>query len=260
VLDWWFPQVQACLRGKLHAVVLFGSVTLDDFCPGWSDVDVCVVVNQPVSETEGKALGEIHDRMRDLFIRTHRAGWASGQAIGGYYIPRELVTDSDRKMPCYTAGGTTRRWAQDNPVSPFDRYMLAHFGSIIAGEDTKFAPPSDESLVTQARADIAQLRESDPAKQSSIWLCGMFHWLARSLVFWREGTMISKSAALKRGIDTNSKYADAFLLALEIRQRGSAAAAAQHEILLQNFEKHALPCADELESLIEQTVLGRRLS
>jgi len=252
VLDWWLPQVRRCLRGKLHAVVLHGSVVLDDFCPGWSDCDDCVIVGEPVSEAEGTAIGAIHDRMRGLFIRERNAGWMSGQAVEGYYVPYQLVADGQCRMACYTAGGTTRRWAIEHPISPFDRYMLAHVGVPIAGTPVCFTPPRRNDLVSQAHHDITDLRNHDAAKQSSIWLCGMFHWLARSLVFWRDGAMLSKSAALEQMIAAGSDHAEAFSLALEIRRRGSASAARHQKALLQHFRKHALACADELESVIRE--------
>lgn len=250
VLDWWLAEVRQCLGETIHGVVLHGSIALGDFCPGWSDIDVCVVLNAPVSEGEGAALGKIHDRMLDRFVRQRTDGWKSGQAIEGPYIPQELVGNAETERPCYIAGGTTRKWAPCHPVSPFDRYMLAHFGQTIFGKSVCFAPPAKQALMAQANTDLSDLRNRATSHQSAIWLCGMFHWLARSLVFWRDGRMLSKSAALQHEMDRASRFSDAFRLALAVRKEGSAAAENHRSELQAHFDACALTCAGEIEDSI----------
>ncbi len=253
LLDWWLGEIRQSLGDTFIAVVLYGSITLDDFCTGWSDVDVCVVVNPPVSETAGVALGKIHDRMRDRFVHERISGWMSGQVVEGSYIPRELVGDEQKRMPCYTAGGSSRRWALGHPVSAFDRYMLAHFGRTIAGAPTRFTPPRKQSLIAQSKRDLADLRRRASSQQSDIWLCGTLHWLARCLIFWRDGKLLSKSSALQHELEKGSPYSDAFRLASQIRREGSAAAAQHHQALRQHFDTCALPCAEEIDAAISTT-------
>ena len=248
MLDWWLPEVRSCLDEKLRAVLLFGSVALDDFCPGWSDVDVCVVLDTPITRSEGDAVGAIHDEMRRRFIDGGDGSWLSGQAIEGSYIPAELAADSSLRVPCYTAGGSTRKWAVGNPLSPFDRYMLAHHARPVAGERVAFTPPSASDLVGQSEHDLAGLRNwNENSEQSAIWMAGMLHWIARSIVFWRDGRMLSKSDALRHEIERGAEFADAFALSLEIRQAGSATAAARHAELRRHFDDVVHPAAREIE-------------
>jgi len=254
ILAWWLPRVHECLGDKIHTILLYGSATLGDFCPRWSDVDVCVVLQSPITQEEGESVGDIHDRMYDRFVSGGAEGWESGQGVEGPYIPIELVEDESVEAPCYSAGGTTRKWEVCQPISPFDRYILAHFSRALSGSSVSFRPPSELSLAAQTEADLAALQAWDRAAQSAIWLAGMLHWAARSLVFWRDGTMLPKSAALEREIAQNSPFADVFRLALAIRREGSAVAARHHQELKRYYSQMALDLANE----IERDVKGRR--
>lgn len=248
LLDWWLERIAACLSGRVCSVLLHGGVVFGDFCPGWSDVDVCVVLDGPVTEAEGLALGSIHDAMRDRFLRDGAAGWCSGQAIEGFYIPTELVADAACQMPCYTAGGRTRQWAVGHPVSPFDRQILAQRGHVIQGVPLAFAMPTRQALAGQTSRDLASLRQMATGTPSAIWLCGIQHWLARSLVFWRDGELLSKSASLRHEVATGSPFAEAFAFALRIRQEGSATANQHHAELARCFAEYGLRCAAEIEA------------
>ena len=102
--------------------------------------------------------------------------------------------------------------------------------------------------MVQTETDLAALRAWDRAAQSAIWLAGMLHWAARSLVFWRDGTMLSKSASLEHEIARGSSFADAFQLALQIRREGSAVAARHHSELERYYGRIALDLAYEIET------------
>ncbi|MHC5080861.1 MAG: nucleotidyltransferase domain-containing protein, partial [Planctomycetota bacterium] len=251
ILQWWLPRIQECLKEKLRSVQLFGSATLGDFCPGWSDVDVCILLSKPITEGEVKRIAQVHERMRNLFIGQGREGWASGQAIEGSYVPIPLAKDAGLEAPCALAGGAGVRLTVCHPFSPFDRYMLANFGLSWTGEPVRFSAPSEEALVWQAEKDLKDVLDRETGEGCSpIWLAGTIHWLARSLVFWREGTMLSKSEALRREIDRSSPYADAFRLALRIRQRGSGSAAAHEDALRSQFRAIARPAVLENRGMI----------
>ncbi len=252
LLEWWLPRVRAALGLKVKSVVLYGGVVLDDFAPGWSDVDVCVVLDTPIEQDEAAAIGAVHDEMREQFVDSGKGGWRSGQAIEGPYVPIELTAGPEATGLCFVAGGTTRRWADGHPISPFDRYMLSHFGACYAGQTVRFAPPTRQALVVQLREDLPQLVEPDHARlSSSIWLAGTIHWIARSVVFWRDGVMLSKTAALEQEIEAGSPFADAYELALRLRREGSAATRDHLPELRERFMAIAKPAADTMTELID---------
>jgi len=247
ILDWWLTEIQKIIGHKLKSVMLFGSVALDDFCPGWSDIDVCVILNQSISEQEGKSIGKIHDMMRDRYTRQRMSNWQSGQGIEGFYVPVEITEDESITRYCYTAGGTTRKWEIGHPISSFDRFLLAHLCHTIHGPPVSVAPPGWSALVAQANRDLIKIRQDAKFSQSCIWMCGVLHWFARSLVFWRDGRMMSKSDALLHEIKNGSKFSDAFQLALDIRQHGSAVADRYRHQLKKHLDENAFACMAEID-------------
>ncbi len=254
LLAWWLPQTQKALGPKLKSVVLFGGVTMGDFMPGWSDVDVCVVLHSPITEQEGLKVGSIHDEMHKLFVQQANKNWESGQVIEGPYVPFQMVTDAEKTMPCYIAGGTTRKFANCNPITPFDRYMLSHFGVLYFGEAVSFSPPTRDDLVAQSKEDIGNLiSPGDEILNSSIWLTGMLHWIARSMIFWRDGELLSKTAALEREVAAGSTFAEPFRLALRLRKAGSTATKSHLEELRTHFISIAKEAGEQLERFLNES-------
>jgi predicted nucleotidyltransferase len=231
ILGWWLEKVQSILTGNLKNVTLFGSVALDDYQTAWSDIDVCVVVNTAINEITGTEIGRIHDNMRDTFISS--ATWQSNQVVEGFYISLEMAADPALDRACYVAGGTTRKWYVGHPVSPFDRYLLSHHGITYWGDPVSFAPPSLSALRMQLKEDVESLGKFE--EYPALWLAGILHWIPRALVFWRDGIMLSKTAALEHEITSGSPYAPVFVLALELRKRGSAAVENAYQELLEKY-------------------------
>lgn len=247
ILAWWLPRVTAVLGDELLGVTLTGSAALGDYNEGWSDVDVCVVTANGTRAEIAPLLGGIHDDMREVYRR--KSEWRSGQYVEGYYVSRELALRRRSEDWSYVAGGTTRRHCLADPITPFDRYLLSHYGVAVAGEPTCFPPPLTHELAAQTRSDLATLQKY--RDQSALWLCGMLHWLARTIVYWRDGQMLSKTQALEREIAGGSMYREAFEMALAARREGSASAHKFREPLLQRYPAIAPRAYDEVMAYTE---------
>ena len=241
LLSWWQGEICATLGDKLQGALLGGSAVLDDFQPGWSDVDVCVVLHEAVTEAEGIAIGRVHDAMRARFIEGGENGWRSGQAIEGSYITADMLREPKSGI-CYVAGGGTRWWGERDPLSPFDRLIYARHGVVLFGEAAPVGMPGTAALKAQSIRDAGQFAHP-PAGclQSALWLAGIMHWLARTLVFWRNGVLLSKTAALEREIAAGGPLADAFRLPLTLRREGSATAHRYLEELRAHYLRNREP-------------------
>lgn len=235
LLSWWQAEILAALGEKVQAVLLGGSAVLGDFQPGWSDVDVCVVLRNAITEAEGIAIGHVHDAMRARFIEGGQDDWRSGQAIEGAYVTAETLQE-ERSGICYVAGGGTRWWGEKDPISPFDRYIFARHGYYLFGDTVPVGMPDMASLKIQSIRDTQHFAHP-PAGclDSAIWLAGIMHWLARTMVFWRDGVLLSKTAALEREIAAGGPLAPYFVLPLALRREGSAATHCHLEVLRQNY-------------------------
>jgi hypothetical protein len=206
LLDWWGPRVEAALGPRIVGMAIGGGLALGEFAPRWSDVDVCVWLDDPLSAEEAARVESIREEMGDLFLRRRSGGWRSGQVVE----PR-FLTAAGARLPAQEGQG------------PFERLVLAHHGFRLSGETVPVAPPGRELLLAQLRADLGRLGE--PRLDRPIWLTDMILWMARSLVFWRDGDLLGKSAATRREIAAGSPFAAAFRFAFRLRSQGSAACA-----------------------------------
>lgn len=254
LLSWWQAEIRAVLGEKMQSVLLGGSTVLVDFQPGWSDVDVCVVLHDAITEAEGTAIGKVHDAMRARFIEGRQDGWCSGQAIEGAYVTADMLWGMKPGV-CYIAGGTTRWWGEADPLSPFDRFIYAHHGICLLGSAVSVGMPDMASLKVQSTRDARHFAHP-PANclDSAIWLAGIMHWLARSIVFWRDGGLLSKTAALEREIAAGGLPAPYFVLPLALRREGSAACQRHIEELRQNYLNAVEPALRALTEVGVYTV------
>ena len=100
----YLEEVDDALPGRVEGLYLVGSVALDDFRPGLSDVDFLAVLATPLAEDEVTTLGDVHERLRDK---------VPDPALDGVYLTWEqlaadptgltgLTSHHDREV---TAGG-----------------------------------------------------------------------------------------------------------------------------------------------------------
>ncbi len=127
--------------------------------------------------------------------------------------------------------------------------MLANHDHLYFGAPVEFSHPCKEDLIRQTKGDIETLGKW--RTQSAIWLASMLHWLARCIVFWRDGQMLSKTAALEYELSHSSPYADAFHLALNLRRGRSADTATWLETLLRYYREMADAAAQDIRRYID---------
>ncbi|MBO6065000.1 MAG: nucleotidyltransferase domain-containing protein, partial [Lachnospiraceae bacterium] len=49
-------EIVSILDGGVYGIWLYGSVVMDDFCPGWSDIDFVALTDGSVSESQAEKL------------------------------------------------------------------------------------------------------------------------------------------------------------------------------------------------------------
>ena len=71
-------RIAALLSTCEPSVFLYGSVALDDFRPGWSDIDILVLTNTQISEDQAKRLVTLRETMMeatgDVYCRPFEGG------------------------------------------------------------------------------------------------------------------------------------------------------------------------------------------
>jgi hypothetical protein len=210
--------------------LLYGGAPLGDFAPAWSDVDVCVIVRSGIEAPEATRLARIREELHRRFVLGGEGGWRSGQGVEAVYVAEPALAT----------------------LKPFDLLSLSLCGHVLSGERIEVPVPAREDLVGQLLEDVGALEAAGETPHTAIWHAAMLHWIARSLVYWREGELVSKTAALERVIAEGGPLSEAFRLALRVRMEGSAAAASHEDELRGALLSAAGPAADRLRSLAEE--------
>ncbi len=219
LLGWWTPRVRELLGRTYRAGILYGSVAAGDFAPGWSDVDVCVVVRAPPSAVELSGLERLHSEAFRRYVEDGEDGWRSGQAVDAIFMVESALADAASAEP-----------------APFDRLSLHAHGRPLDDTRCTVAAPRRADLRRQLRSRLEELN-TPPRSPSPIWLADGVAWLARALRYWRDGVVLTKSEALEGAAQAHPHQAAAFALSLQIRLEGSACAARQGDALRSAFEE-----------------------
>lgn len=153
------------LRENLVGLYLSGSLTYGDFVPERSDIDLEVVVRQPLGESELNSIEQLH---RDLNNR--HAAWKNRLECS--YVPIELMTEiMPPKTPrpwwgfdrLYRGAPAGHEWI-------INHYFLSRHGIALEGPDfNTLIPHLDVSEVRKASArDL--FKEWEPKINDPEWL------------------------------------------------------------------------------------------
>ena len=183
--------VSAVTGGALHSAWLYGSAVLDDFRPGWSDVDLLILTSSPLSEEQAKRL---------LMLRQELAEKEPGNPYyraceGIIACVREYRFGAFRRLVYW---GTTGQRITDRCVpDTFARAELARVGRCIAGTEDRslFAEPDRAELRAAVQAHCDAIRRFAGQTDESLYSCGWLLDIARGIHTLRTGDVIAKTQA-----------------------------------------------------------------
>ena len=177
-------EVVSILDDNEPTFYLFGSVVLDDFKLGWSDIDIVVLTKSEITALQAGILVNLRQKMLERFpenpyFRLFEGGMLSEDAF--------LNGKDERTVYWGTSG---QRIADNYRLDSFALAELLDNGILLHGNDIrkKITYPS----YTQMRDDIANhLRTIRKHGTGGSWLLD----IARGIYTLRTGKIISKTAA-----------------------------------------------------------------
>lgn len=124
-------------------VLLAGSLAAGDHRPGSSDIDVVAVTTRPLSETELRALTDVHARIDATSGR--------GAALGCTYAEASHLEDPGVPCPTWTHGRLVRR-----PLSAMVRAELLDHGAAVVGRSPAelLSPMNRDDVRAAVRAEL----------------------------------------------------------------------------------------------------------
>ena len=183
-------EIVRIMNGKVRGIWLYGSVALDDFQPGWSDIDFVALTEGMISQGQAEALLTLRQDMQKT------------APDNPYYRAFEgIIADAEeyrrRAFSRLVYWGTSGQRITDRyKPDAFMRYELAQFGKpVYGGRPWPFPAPSKEELIEAVRAHDRAIRTYAVQTDASLYACGWLLDIARCVYTLRCGGVIAKTQA-----------------------------------------------------------------
>jgi len=204
ILNLLLTRVKEILGDQFAGMYLFGSLSTGDF-DQHSDIDVMIVTDDKISESEFAALRNMHERIAQL-----DSPWAVQLEIS--YIPRNALRRFDRSdilHPRLDRGnGEALHMMAHESDWLVQRHILREHGIALEGPDPRsLIDPISPDQLRQAVADVLPLWAdpvlNDPSQINKRGYQSFFVLsLCRMLYTLQHGAVISKQLAAGWGMDT----------------------------------------------------------
>jgi len=183
-------SIRNVLEDMPVSIYLYGSITMDDFQYGWSDIDLLCLTDCSISQEQAHRLVGLRQRLveqyRDPVYQLFEGGILSLQSfLNG--IPDTVVY-----------WGTSDQYITDTyNLDSLGRYELKTNGVLIAGRDIRnmIIMPSNTDIRKAVQFHFKTIRKHAVQTDESLYSCGWLLDIARCIYTLRRGGMIAKTKA-----------------------------------------------------------------
>ena len=196
-------RIMLLLADNNPAIHLFGSVVLNDFRLGWSDIDMIVLTKAPISERQADELVNLRQTLTaeyngNPYFRLFEGGILSQKAF--------FTGEKDTVVYWGTSG---QRITDNFQLDSFARAELPDL----------FPYPPHEQFKADIRRHYTTIRQYAQATTNEITSCGWLLDIARGLYTLRTDKVIAKTAAGEWAVEKNlAPDADILQRAVQIRK------------------------------------------
>ena len=177
----------------LHSVWLYGSVVLDDFQPGWSDIDLIALTAAPITQEQAERLVTLRQAMTEKEPSNPYYRWMEGIVV-------PLTEYRNQAFTRLVYWGTSGQRVTDKYRSdPFARFELAKYGRSVFGSADRalFSLPDQAELTAAVRRHCEAIRACAAQTDESLYSCGWLLDVARCIYTLRHHDVIGKTQAGK---------------------------------------------------------------
>ena len=178
------------MDGRIFGIWLYGSVVLDDFQLGWSDIDFIALTNGKISERQSETLLTLRQDMLkkepgNLYYRSFEGIITNLEEFRNQSFSRLVYwgTSGQRVIDCYVP-------------DPFSAFELARYGrSVYGGRSWVLPAPGEEELIRAVREHYECIRKYAVQTDESLYSCGWLLDIARCIYTLRYHDVIAKTRA-----------------------------------------------------------------
>lgn len=208
-------SIYRILADAQPSIYLYGSVTTEDYHHGWSDVDLLVLTQDMITESQANALVNLRQRLAACdpdtpYYRLFEGGMLD---LGSF-----LTGESTRVVYWGTTG---ERIKGNHAFSAFDRASLLQNGQLLLGKDVRrhIDMPEYDEIVAAVADHLAAIRQHGRGSRS-IYAYGWLLDIARGLYTMVNGRLTTKTDAAQWILDQHLCPCPAELsMALTVRRQ-----------------------------------------
>lgn len=127
ILDVYFEMLNSKLSNPLEAFYIYGSLSLDAFKYGLSDIDFAAVLREGISSADLDVLKKIHADIRRMFPKVDLSGI--------YVMENDLESTSESTKPCPRFIDGKLRTMKKFNKDTIDAYQLKKYGIAVKGKE-----------------------------------------------------------------------------------------------------------------------------
>lgn len=179
------------LEGSMQALYLYGSVTMDDFQPGWSDIDLVCFASSALAEEQAQKLLTLRQQLLQ-----QEPGNPYYRSFEGVIVSlAEFLSGHFTRVVYWGTSG--QRILSSCPFDAFARYELLNTGRLVAGEDIRdqLTPPTYSQLRQEIIRHDRAIRSYAVQTDETLYSCGWLLDIARGIYTLRTGEVIAKTKA-----------------------------------------------------------------
>ena len=248
-------RICTILEGNVYGIWIYGSTVLDDFRPGWSDIDFVALTCGGISDYQaGKLLMLRQEMLEDEPDNPYYRSFEG--------VIADLEEYRSRSFTRLVYWGTSGQRVTDH-YSPdaFSGFELARYGKPVYGGKPWILPaPGREELIRAVQAHYDTIRKYAVQTDASLYSCGWLLDIARCVYTLRYHDVIAKTQAGIWALENHIFPDEASLRkAVEIRQ-DPLAFRENDEVKqwLKTLGPVVQRCADVLENELAVVQSGRR--
>ncbi len=201
-------EIASVLSNNKPSIYLYGSVVLDDFKLGWSDIDILVLTEFAITKEQANKLVNLRQNMLEKY-----PGNPYFRLFEGGMLSLDALLNNTKERTVYW-GTSGQRITDSYKVDSFGMAELLDSGVLLHGDDIrgKISYPS----YAQMRDDIAWYVQGARKYGTVVgWLLD----IARGIYTLRTGKVIAKTAAGEWALENNlCPDADAMQKAVQCRK------------------------------------------
>ncbi len=183
--------------GLMPTVYLFGSVVLDDFQSGWSDIDLLCLTEESLPLKQAEVLVDLRQALlRDApgnpYFRSFEGGILSWEA----FLEKA-------KEPIVYWGTSGQRITDTYCFDPFSTLELKMYGRLLYGTDhrERIPDPTREEIIEAVRKHYHTIRQYAKQTQRNLYAAGWMLDIARCLYTLKTNGIIAKTQAGKWALE-----------------------------------------------------------